>query len=398
MRRYGELSVLAVLLINRMAFGQLDPDKRELIQLGYSQALRGASPFSGYGFYYLNEPNFFRTNMTLRLAFAGVFVDSEAGFAGLLGPNTDLGIGLAGGGFEDNFYEVRGGKYFPDESFFGHSLETSASIYHLFNPGSHIPLTGVLRIKEHYSIYERNDTSPAFALPSDHSTVEWRAGLRFGGREPLMNPDMAMELSAWYDGQYRTGAGQYGFDDDRALNETSQLFWARALLVYTLPASRQSFDVSLTAGTSMNADRFSAYRLGGNLPLISEFPLVIPGYFNEELSAQRFVCVTAQYSFPLDPARQWSLKPIGSVAEMDYLPGLGQPGNFNSGAGLGLGYRSRTGMWQVLATYGYGFEAVRSSGRGGQSVGIFCQINLEARHSAHSSELDRSINFLREHF
>jgi hypothetical protein len=91
------------------------------------------------------------------------------------------------------------------------------------------------------------------------------------------------------------------------------------------------------------------------------------------------------------------LSPIGSVATMDYLPGLEQPGHFNSGVGLGLGYRSPDGMWQVLASYGYGFEAIRSDGRGGQAVGIFCQINLEAHHPR-PSELDRSINFLREHF
>ena len=127
-------------------------------------------------------------------------------------------------------------------------MEGSASIYHLFNPGGRIPLYGVLRIKEHYSIYERDDTSAAFALPGDHSTVDWRAGLRWGGREPLLNPDLAMELSVWYEGQYRTDAGAYGFDGDRVLNATSELFWGRALLIYTLPDSRQSFDVNLTAG------------------------------------------------------------------------------------------------------------------------------------------------------
>jgi hypothetical protein len=389
---------MAALLINHPVSGQLDPDKRELIEMGGVQPLQGAAPVDGYGYYYLNEPDFFRTNVTLRLALAPVYLDSETGFVGLLGPNTDLGLGFAGGGFADSYFEFHDGKYLPDESFFGHSVEGSVSIYHLFNPGGRIPLTGVLRIKEHYSVYDRDDTSPSFVLPNDHSSVDWRAGLRWGGREPRLRPDLAMELSVWYEGQYRTDAGAYGYDGDRVLNTSSELFWGRALLIYTLPKSRQRFEVNLTAGASDQADRFSAYRLGGDMPLTSEFPLLIPGYFDGELSARNFACFNAQYTLPLDPSKRWSLNPIGSVAEVDYLPGMAQPGHFNSGAGIGLGYRSRSGAWEALATYGYGFEAIRSDGRGGQTVGILVQIDLEARHPGNSSKLDDFRGFLREQF
>ena len=155
--------------MNGVALGQLDTDRRELIQLGFDQPV-GAAPVQGYGYYYLNEPNFFRTNVTLRLALAPVYLDSEPGFVGLLGPNTDFGLGLAGGGFADTYYEFHHGKYLPEESFFGHSLEISDSVYHLFNPGGKIPLNGIFRIKEHYSVYARDDTSGAFALPNNHST------------------------------------------------------------------------------------------------------------------------------------------------------------------------------------------------------------------------------------
>src|SRR6267142_2452772 len=77
---------------------QLDPEKRELIQLGYNQPLHGRGPLSGYAFYYLNLPDFYRTNLTLRVAVAPVYLDSELGFAHLIGPETDFAIGLAGGG------------------------------------------------------------------------------------------------------------------------------------------------------------------------------------------------------------------------------------------------------------------------------------------------------------
>src|SRR5436309_4238256 len=93
------------------AQAQIDPSKRELIQLGYNLPLEGSAPLSAYAFYYLNVPQFVRTNLTLRLAVAPVYLDSELGVSHLIGPHTDLGIGIAGGGFADTYSEVRAGKY-----------------------------------------------------------------------------------------------------------------------------------------------------------------------------------------------------------------------------------------------------------------------------------------------
>jgi hypothetical protein len=395
----GLLPALVIWMMTATARGQVDPQLRELLQLGFTQPVQGASPVSGYGFYYLNEPDFFHTNVTLRLALAPVYLDSEVGLVGLLGPHTDLGLGLAGGGFADNYYEFQKGKYLPEQSFSAYSGEGSLSLYHLFNPNQRIPLSGLLRFKEHYDVYQGNDElSPGFVLPHNHSTLDWRAGLRLGGREPLLHPALALEVSAWCEGQYRIDPGPYGLNDDRTLEANSHLFWGRTLLIYTLPESKQSIDISVTAGSSAHADRFSAYRLGGGLPLASEFPLAIPGYIYQELSARSFMVMSAQYTQPLDAAKTWTLSPMASLAEVDYLPGTGQPGNFNSGAGLGVGYRARSGVWQVMANYGYGFQAIRSGGRGAQEIGIFCEINLRAKRPGGPTGLDRAIGFFPSHF
>jgi hypothetical protein len=309
-----------------------------------------------------------------------------------------LGLGLAGGGFADNYYEFEQGKYLPEQSFTGYSAETSVSVYHLFDPGKLIPLFGLLRVKEHYSMYQGNDElAPGFVLPHDHASLDFRAGFRLGGREPLLTPKVAMELSAWYEGQFRSSSGAYGIDGDRFLQPDSELFWMRALLIYTLD-SKQSFDVNFTAGTSGHADRFSAYRLGGSLPLASEFPLSIPGYFYQELSARNFVSFNAQYTFPLNADRTWTVSPMGAAAVVNYLPGTGQPGAFNSGAGLGFGYHARSGAWQIMATYGYGFEAIRSSGRGAQAIGLFCEINLRAKRPGEPTRMDQAIGYFPTHF
>ena len=366
--------LLAGCICPLFAFAQIDPVKRELIQLGYNGALEGHSPLSAYAFYYRNEPEFLRTNLTLRLAVAPTYLDSELGISHAISEHTDVGIGLAGGGFADNYSEIHGGTFYPSQSFTGYGAETSLSLYHLFNPGAMIPLNGLVRGIAHYSTYERNDnTANNFQLPDDRGTFSVRSGLRWGGREPVLFPALAMELSAWYEGEFRTGSGTYGYGD-RSVEPQSHLFWGEALLAYTLPELKHSFYLSLTAGTSINADRFSAYRLGSLLPLVSEFPLSLPGYYYQEISAKDFVLVGGNYVVPLDKKQRWNLSATASTAAVDYLPGLEQSGDWHTGLGGGILYKSPS--WKIMLGYGYGVDAIRSHGRGAQSVGVLLQFDL----------------------
>src|SRR5262249_49578138 len=229
------LTILAACLSPILSIAQIDPIPRELVQVGYNAAFEGHAPLSIYAFYYRNEPGwleskFHTTNLTSRLAIAPTYLDSELGIAHALGANTDLGIGLAGGGFGDSYNEVRQGTFLPAESFTGHGGEVSLSVYHLFNPQSRIPLYGVLRGTARYSVYDRDHkTDPAFVLPDNQGTLSFPTGLRGGGREPILFPSLAMELSAWYENHYRTDHGPYGFDGDRSLEDHSHLFWGQAL-------------------------------------------------------------------------------------------------------------------------------------------------------------------------
>jgi hypothetical protein len=381
MKQLGCALVWLALFAPYFAGAQIDPVKRDLVQLGYNQAMEGHAPFAGYAFYYHNQPGFLRTNLTLRLAVAPVYLDSELGFLHGLGPQTDFAIGLAGGGFADGYNEIRGGKYISPESFAGHGGEISASIYHLFNPADEIPLNLIVRGTAHYSTFERNDnTAAGFQLPSDHGEFSGRAGLRWGGIEPTLFPALAMELSAWYEGEFRTDSGAYGFGGDRQLNPSSHLFWAEAALSYTLPKSQQNFSVRLTAGSSVNADHFSAYRLGGFLPLVSEFPLTLPGYLYQEISARQFVLLNASYLLPLDKSQRWNLDANVSSAFVDYLPGEGQPGNWLNGVGGGILYRAPSDRFKIMLTCGYGVDAIRSGGRGAESIGLLMQWDLEKTH------------------
>jgi hypothetical protein len=364
---------------------QIDPEKRRLFQLGYNEPIQGSGPLAAYGFYYYNQPGFLdHTNITARMALAPVYVDSELGFSGLLGPNTDLAFGLAGGGWADSYFEVRHGKYLRGESFDGHGAELNSSIYHRFNPDAEIPLNGVLRLATRAHFFDETDhTDPAFRIPDNFESLYLRTGLRFGGREPSNTSPLAMELSIWYEGHFRTDGGSYGYGGDRRIESHTHLIWTRALLKYTFPESKQYFDATLTLGDAANPDRLSAFRLGGYLPFISEFPLNIPGYYYQELSATRFALLNGLYFIPLDAKKQWNVTFFGAVGAVDYLTALQQPGHIHEGVGGGVGYTSTSGTWFIQLIYGHAFSAIRNGGRGADQVGLVVQYDLEAKAGQH---------------
>ncbi len=361
---------------------QIDPSKRQLIQLGYNQPLEGKGPIAGYAFYFLNQPGFLRTNITLRLAVAPVYLDSEIGFDQALGPNTDVAVGISGGGFADSHEEIREGRYLTSESFTGHGAEISTSVYHLFNPDNKIPLYGVIRAAYHFTDYTRNSDNPvAFVIPDNRNSFRFRTGLRFGGREPLLTPALAMELSGWYEAHYYNRNGPFGFAGDRIARSQTHFFWSRALLAYTFPKRGNYLATSVTAGTSLAADRLNAYQLGGALPLGSEFPLYLPGYYFGEISARRYVLAGGLYAHPLPFGLKntWTVNVFGTTANVDYVSGMQQPGHWHNGVGGGIGYRSKDGVWQAMFAYGFGLDATRGTETGAHSVGLLLQYDLETR-------------------
>lgn len=379
MRSFWVCAVLAAAAGANCVFGQLDPEKRRLIQAGYNQPLEGRGPIAAYGFFYYNRPEFPRTNMTLRVAAAPIYLDTELGFSGVLTPNTDLGLGLGGGGFADTYSEVRGGRYLRDESFTGHGGEIQSSVYHRLNPDWRVPAWIIGRVGLHHSLYEEDsDTAALFEIPDDLTSLNVRTGLRMGGREPSITSPFAFELSLWHQTSLREHGQRYGFAGDREVQRDSHLFWARTMLKYTFERTQQYFDLGITMGTSVNPDRLSAYRLGGVLPFVSEFPLSIPGYYFQELSAQHFTLVNFEYSFPFTPSKNWRLNFYGATAPLEFLNGMEQESTWHSGMGGGLTYVSPRGAWFLSLVYGYGFNALRKGDEGASQVGILFQYDFDA--------------------
>jgi len=132
----------------------------------------------------------------------------------------------------------------------------------------------------------------------------------------------------------------------------------------------------------VNADRFSAYRLGGYLPLAAEYPLSLPGYYYQEFSAREFAVINASYVVPIAPNQRWNLELNGATAGIDYLPGTGQAGNWISGVGAGIMYRSPSDKFKCIVNYAYGIDAIRSAGRGASSINFLIQVDLGRFHSS----------------
>src|SRR2546422_5641438 len=97
-RRFGCLWAISLSAV-WTSHAQLDPEPRHLLHVGVSQSLHNDGPQARYLFFYWNTPNFPSTNQILRLVVAPTYLDSELGFKGLLGKNTDLGVGIFGGGY-----------------------------------------------------------------------------------------------------------------------------------------------------------------------------------------------------------------------------------------------------------------------------------------------------------
>ena len=230
-----------------------------------------------------------------------------------------------------------------------------------------------------------DDTGRRFDLPDDRTSANFRVGLRLGGKEPVLFPSVSMELSIWVESLNRGNSGNYGFRNDRDVHTSVQLFYTYAYLAYTFERG-DNLSVSVTAGDSVSADRFSAYRLGGVLPLVAEFPLIIPGYFYQEISAERFILFNGRYAFALDEKKRWHATAMAASAVVDYIDGHAQSGRSHSGVGGGIDYRSPSEMWKVGLGYGYGIDARRSGERGAHVVSLVLQFDLEKYFNKHRSK------------
>ncbi|HEV8676030.1 MAG TPA: hypothetical protein VGX21_18495 [Methylomirabilota bacterium] len=366
----------AILAWAGTAAAQVDPEPRANLELGVEGPLRGDGPISGYGFFLWNRPHFLDDDWYLRVILAPTYLTSELVFDNMPAPGHAIGVGVAGGLFPYNFDEFRNGSHIEHESFWGHGAESTLTYYRRILIADILPVEGQLRLHPQYVFYERNGTDRRYRLPADTAIYSGRAGVRVGGVPPELLPDVALELSLWYEPTYRQEAGAYGLPEHPQETEHfTQRVWVRAGGIARLPAN-QSLRAFFTAGTAEDTDPLSSFRMGSALPFRSEFPLILHGYYLDEVFARRFWLLNVSYRFPLWPATERvKLQLSYDHAQVDYVTGHELPRHTLRGAGADLCIMLTTRVMLMLG-YGYGWDAPRSGGFGGHEAHTLLELKF----------------------
>lgn len=374
MRRGGVLATVLWLLAAVPAAAQIDDTKRLLLEGGFEDGVGNPGPAGAYAFLYMNRPDAAGKGSALRLALAPVFVDAELGLPGLLGERTDLGFGLSGGGYAFSRQEVVRGDQRVGESFIGHGVSPSFSMYPKIGDVGPVPLAGVFRLALVQTDYQRTaDTDANFVLPPDELTGQARVGLRLGGQEPGMERSPALEFSMWYETRVRDRPAVYGYGD-RSVRRSVNMYWTRLLFVPPSDEIRSSFGAG--AGGADRLGRLDAYRLGGQLTQNAEFPLVLPGYFNQEIPAHQYAHFWARGGVPVTRSRKVYANLLAAVADVSPARGSDPGGVWHAGFGAGLEFSPRDGALHAELSYGFSPTALRGGRRGGHSLALTAEIDF----------------------
>jgi hypothetical protein len=369
--------VLLSLLAAAPAGAQPDPEERRYLEVGTEIPLKGNAPVAGYAFYLWNRPNYPQEDQYLRIVVAPTYLLTEFVQDHWPFGRHALGIGVNGGGFRYGHEEFRNGSYKDEESFWGHGAEFPISYYAGTKLFDKLPLQGQIRVTPSFVVYSDSfGTADRFRLPEDTGLLTGRVGLRLGGVPPELLPRIALEASAWYEAVYRSNADAFGLPErPEALESLTQRAWGRLAGVFA-PAEGHTVEVKATAGFSHDVDLLSSYRMGSALPFRSEFPLILHGYFVEEIFAKRFWLVNASYRFPAWPgSRAVQLQLSYDMAGIDYVAGHRLPREHLRGAGADVSV-AITPRVTVVGGYGYGIDAPRNGGFGGHMAHALIEVKF----------------------
>ena len=109
-------------------------------------------------------------------------------------------------------------------------------------------------------------------------------------------------------------------------------------------------------------------RLGGGLRMRAEFPLLLHGYYVDEVFARRFVLANLSYRFPIWPGQdRVHLELVGDYARVGYIRNHHLPRSGLAGVGATLSFALIKGLTLAVG-YGYGVDAPRNRGFGGHEI------------------------------
>jgi hypothetical protein len=352
----------------------MDDQSRTRIEVGAEGPLRGNGPLTGYAYGFLTRPHLFDKDFYLRAVVAPTYAAAELIRDHWIHTDNAVGVGLGGGLFAASQAEFQNGRFVPRESFSGDLVEATLA-YYLRGPkiAGILPLEAQIRLRPTYVLYDRSsDTSRHFRVPEDSAIYLGRAGIRLGGVPADLFPAGAAEVSLWQGVSYRQHAGTYGLPDQPQETEHLTLqTWTRVGLTYPLWGGHASAFVN--AGIAEDTDSLSTFRLGGGLRMRAEFPLLLHGYYVDEVFARRFVLANLSYRFPIWPGQdRVQLEVLGDYARVHFLAGHRLPRSNLAGVGVNLSWAVTKDVTLVVG-YGYGINAPRDHGYGGQELGVLLE-------------------------
>jgi hypothetical protein len=372
-------TAILVTMVTGLAQAQIDPEPRANLEVGAEGPARGDGPLSGYFFLLWNQPKFLHDDQYLRVIVAPGYLTSELVWDQWPGRRQAVGIGLGGGYTPYDFNDFRNGGYKERESFHGSGGETFLTYYPRSKIAGVMPIEAQIRFRPRYVLYERgNDTDSRFRLPADTPIYYGRVGLRIGGEPPELLPQLALELSLWHEVAYRQVADSFGFlERPQGLEHLTQESWGRVGGVVTV-GKYQTARVFLTAGAAENTDALSTFRLGSALVFRDEFPLILHGYFVNEIFARRFWLLNLGYRFPLVPdSDKLQIQLSADIAQVDYFSGHRLPRSTLRGGGIDVSIRL-TPRLTLVTGYGYGVDARRNGTYGGHELNMALEWKLIA--------------------
>jgi hypothetical protein len=345
----------------------IDAESRTFFEGGVEYPLRGNGPLTGYGYLFYTRPYFLDKDLYLRLVIPPGYLISELVKDHWPSQNSAVGIGISGGVWAESQSEFLDGHYEKDQSFNGDSAGGTLAYYlRGLKIGGVLPAEGQIRANPKYVWYDRtSDTSRRFRLPENTAIYDVRAGIRLGGVPPELFPNAALELSLWQTFSYRDNAGRYGYPGQPQESEhLTEKTWTRLGGIFTFSGTQAS--AFLNAGIAENTDPLSSFRMGGGLRLRAEFPLLLHGFYVDEVFAKKYVLVNFAYRFPIWPGQDLvHLQLLADYARVDYIQGHSLPRSNLAGVGVNLSV-AITKRVDLVVGYGYGINAPRGNGFGGQ--------------------------------
>jgi len=362
------LLLLLVAVGTRSAFAQVDVEHRRSLMVQTSFSANGEEQLGGFGFYWFNENNFPRTNMALRVIFAGIYLGSELSYFLPAATNTAVGLGAGGGAFVDSVTPYVDGERVTARSFYGDAAEAHVFINHTIPNPTPLPLNlrGTYTVAG--SFYREADSTAGFDLPPDFLTQTFQAEIRFGGIEPGLTGMRGAELYLSADANYRTGFDAFG---PAGANYPAHSQYQRAFgsLAVKLPAGPVTVFARICGGIGEDLDQISAWKIGGNLVGVESWSLPVRGYYSREFLADDFTLANLELILPI-------CKKCGVLGHLygdwaAYKPVPPAAGDWHNLLGVGAGVSLRA-FWGIrtLVTYGYGINAVRNGNHGNHEIAL----------------------------